>query len=215
MNSKRIVQRIALSALMVSALAGSAVASAAADTIAPDSAPTATAAPTAAAAPAVLAVTLQDPLTLAKQYAPDTAAAWESLLAKYNSSFHATLKPATVSIRLADAEDGRDPAVRELRIAEAVPVEGGIPVVGGESGAVEIVTVTALANVETGSGEFVVADRAGTVTLTAAAAPGPFVQGQIELAEAARSQDANAIRDALAKLYSLYEARIEKLQELK
>ncbi|GGA43481.1 hypothetical protein [Paenibacillus physcomitrellae] len=81
MNNKQkfVFRKIALSALIVSAL-GSAAALANAAT------PTADVKPVkAVTAPGPLSVKLQDPLVVAKQYAPETAAAWEKLLNEYNT----------------------------------------------------------------------------------------------------------------------------------
>ncbi|MFB9275955.1 hypothetical protein [Cohnella cellulosilytica] len=131
MNSrkKRIVPRVALSALMLSAIAGPVAANAAPDS-ASHAAPVLTVASSVKAIPlaGASAIKLQDPLELAKQYAPDTVEAWESLLAKYDS-LQATVKPVAISIKLEQAEavaDGLQPAegASPLGIVEAVPFDG-------------------------------------------------------------------------------------------
>jgi len=270
MNSrkKRIFPRVALSALMLSAIAGP-VAANAAQNSASHAAPVVTvASPVKATAvtETLAAVKLQDPLELAKQYAPDTVEAWESLLAKYDS-LQATLKPAVVSIKLEKAgavAEGwqaveRSGQIEIVEAIEALPFKGDVKSLAGnvkvtEAGTITLEAVegdvlfdvkdigtaeaipiqgvsvpkftvsTEVVSAESGApaliklvdAEHAIAGKTASVTLAAATfASGDVLQGRIELAKVAESNDADAIRVALTKLFEAYEAHVEELQSSK
>lgn len=245
MNSrkKRIVPRVALSALMLSAIAAGPVAANAASNPASNAAPVVTAASSvkaAAVTETLAAVKLPDPLELAKQYAPDTVEAWESLLAKYDS-LQATLKPAVVSIKLEKAgavAEGRLSGnvkateagtitleavegdvlfdIKDIGTAQALPIQGvSVPAFTVSTEAVSAES-GAPALIKLVDAEHTISGKTGSVTLAAATfASGDVLQGRIELAKVAESKDAEAIRGALAKLFEAYEAHVEELQSSK
>lgn len=110
-----------------------------------------------------------------------------------------------------------DDEVGAIAITAAAPVPAGTfelkDVQPGKAVAIGALDASAIA---VDSATLVPAD---TVTLTSgvaatAAAPDDgFFAGQLALAKAAESQDADAIRDALAKLLVAYESQIERLSD--
>ena len=234
MNNKRIVRKIALSALMVSAIASPVVANAAAT-------PTAPTTVKATAVPMAAAWKLPNPLEVAKQYVPDTVAAWESLLARHDSLAD-KLTPSSVSLKpgVAIANLNATPIKAEVlqvggpnRAARPVALAGttaflssssftldskslqtGRAILGEGEAALgtlrsgDAVTIRAVSS--SPSGELAVSET--NETLAKALAVDGLAPGQIELGRAVKTKDENAIRDALAKLFDLYEDRLEHLQ---
>ncbi|WP_198524774.1 hypothetical protein [Paenibacillus phocaensis] len=194
-SNGKIVQKMALSALLVSAIAGPAAASAQEKTAAPEVPPT-------VAAQGAVTVKFEDPAAIAKQYAPDTAAAWTSLLKKYEALV-VKHRPATLDIKLEPTAGGFVPSAdREVRIVQAMKGEGGVSVTikGGPR--------------NTEAGDLKVADKNGMMRV-APAVPlaDSLLQSQLELAKAVESKDAKAITSALADLFKQYEAEIENLEQ--
>lgn len=196
-SKKKLVQTIALSALMVSAIAGPAAASTETATVAQKPAQAVT------MGEAASALKLQDPLTLAKEYAPDTVSAWESLLEKYES-LHEQWKPVTVEAKVAPTADSSELVPGEVQVVKAVPVQDGKPV-NSES-----------AQVTVELGGLKIAGKDGNVTLMRAMPiADSLLQGQIDLAKAVESKDAEAIKAELADLFDRYEAEIDTLEQRK
>ncbi|MEK3868826.1 MULTISPECIES: hypothetical protein [unclassified Paenibacillus] len=264
-NKKRIVNRVALSALMLSALASP---------IAANAAPLSSDGPVkAVTAASALAFKLQDPLAVAKRYAPDTVQAWESLLAKYdalNANAGQALRVDSPSIALTpdgsplaltpvDADidfTGKDiPAGEAVAVQSLVPSqssidfdgqtgntmdgtvlkEGFATVSGGENNIGKAdASGLALTPVDTDidfTGKDIPAGKAvavqgvtvklseGDSTTTAGAKlvavqadANSLLQGQIDLAKAVESKNADDIRSSLAHLFDIYKAEVEHMQ---
>lgn len=194
LSNGKIVQRIALSALLVSVIAGPAAAYAE-ETAAPN-------APQPVAAQGAVTVKFEDPAEIAKQYAPDTVSAWTSLLKRYEE-LAVKFKAVTLDINLAPTAGGIvPPAGGEVQIVQAMKGQNGVSV--NLKGGPHI----------TGFGDLKVADKGGIITL-APAAPiaDSLLQGRLDLAKAVESKDAKAIESALADLFKQYEAEIDKLEQ--
>ncbi|GJM81256.1 MAG: hypothetical protein E7E23_00210 [Paenibacillus sp.] len=194
LSNGKIVQKIALSALLVSAIASPAAANAE-ETAAPD-------APQTVAAQAAVTVKFEDPAAIAKQYAPDTVSAWTSLLKKYEE-LAVNFKAVTLDIKAAPTGDGIvPPAGGKALIVQAMKAQDGVSVKLKSGPHI------------TGAGGLKVANKDGMMTLTPAVPiADTLLQSQMDLAKAVESKDEKIIKSALADLFKQYEAEIDKLEQ--
>lgn len=199
----------------------------------------------AKAVPATAAFRLADPLELAKQYAPDTVPAWEKTLKAYDElalDWTVTLAPAPVALdatsvplegvaleaKPVSAATGDFVAVRKLNADElgaltmtsAVPVPAGTlelkDVQPGKAVPIGAVDASAIAvDIKTLAPADTVTLATGVSVTAAASDDDGFFAGRLALAKAAESKDADAIREALAKLLVAYESQIERLSDSK
>lgn len=222
----RTVKKIAVATLMLSAVASPVVANAATKPLSEQYA-AAAAGPgqaiaknlavalpiaDAKAVPVAAAFRLADPLELAKQYAPDTVPAWEKALEAYGE----LVPDLTVTLEAKpDARPNGDlVAVRKLTGGEAgtLTITAAAPVPAGT--AITIASAEAK-EVSADIATLVPAVAATTSSTTAAPDDDGVFAGRLALAKAAESKDADAIRDALAKLLVAYESQIEKRSDTK
>ncbi|ANS76071.1 hypothetical protein AWM70_17010 [Paenibacillus yonginensis] len=233
MNSKQkvVFKKIALSALMISAL-GSAAALANAATPTPDAKPVK---PVPVTTPGALAVQLQDPLAVAKQYAPETVPAWEKLLNEYDAAIAdntASLVrvPFETSSAVPQPVADQNPAVIpvpgdfefsgiEVQAGQAAPVEG----VKIDTSKLSGVTRPAPAVPAAAGQEPAPVPAQGMISLNvatgevkeAAPAEDSLLQRQIDLSKAVESKDTSSIKAALSNLFAAYETQIKPSQGTK
>ncbi len=266
-NKKRMIHKMALAALMVSAIgAPSLVANAA-------SAEGIQKQISMVTAKLDMKATLQDPVALAKQYAPDTVRAWEELLAQYKAALAEKSQEMTVNIEAVEAfktttlntgdaielTEWKTTNISSFDIAKwsdakkinlaanGTSASTALKTIdlnvfdASKSGAIKAVELTALdadkerklkvdgeelvtkvssaddslapalATLEGDANDISISIKA--VMTNADSVSSPLIQGQVELSEAVEAKDSRAIKEALTKLFHIYEDMIEQLQK--
>jgi hypothetical protein len=217
MNQQMLFKKLALSALLVSAVAAPAVTNAA------NGAQEGTAKTTAASGAftpvsKLAAIDWADPLKLAKTYAPNTLEDWKKALDEYHKAGGFSITTATELV--ASPVEGVKLSLENLSIESmpAVNIEAGssaeIP------GLPEFSEVSTIPGLPVAEGSIPTSIK-GLATVSAAPvlelseADKVFFKAQEDLNSAAKSKDATAIKEALAKLLVQYKEKIKDLETAK
>ncbi|SFK98120.1 hypothetical protein SAMN03159341_102527 [Paenibacillus sp. 1_12] len=235
MNHKLIVQKIALSTLLLSVAASPIYASAASESAATLSSSTISISQIKAI-PAIASHKLVDPLDLAATYAPDTVSEWQTTLAQYEGALQKSGVFSTMATPVASVgtlSDDNTFQVTSASSTKLIPMSRLVEVmVQGDPAElpnpadIKFETITSVASipaisydldqVEVGNATVSPSEEVGKVlNLATVTADNTLFKGRIDLEQAAQSKDAEAIRQSLSKLMKLYKEQIVKWETAK
>lgn len=219
MKHNLIFKHVAMSALLLSAIAAPVVANAETGQKSREIVSSQITKLDTVGATKMMSIHLNDPLELAKKYAPETVSDWESTLDKYKKlvtqdEFLATdskLVTSTTAVSL-DKDIVAIPLGKTIVTTPSVKMGEAFLVEGSTLGAIEAENIEASIVVTASETTGDVVTMQATDISSVPSQPSPLIKAQIELAEAAKSKDWIMIKSALNQLLKEYKGQIVELE---